>query len=571
MLTISYEQVKPLPESQVIKVYGPPGTGKTTTLMVWMDYLVKQGVIKPEEILATGYSRAAVEALALAMQKARLWLPKRKKNEDAKHPSNASSIMQLLWAGGDLGGNILRDDTPFHRGASIYNFLADHRVDPKAHLDIFTNIMDMVFKVSTPADFDIFKAANSLQIPPENMPLVNLIEPFIKYQESIELFSYPYAYYNYLINPDLTVDSVVSLLPPIGMLVVDEAQDMTPLMADFIDRLRGKLAPNLKHVVYAGDDDQAIYNYAGADYKLFNNIDGEIVVLDRTFRYGKRIHSLGNHIISKVKARFDKIYKPGGKEDVVLKFTKPLDKLMIEAINYSLPRGETVFILKRINRGLRKLSKILEQQYLPHVFVRETEDPSNFIDYVYSEDYKEHKKNIDKFKAITEALAGILVYEPPVNMLLPDLNKILDFNIDGPFDRSFSLRASGPAAIRKMAPFRQSLIALLANEDRLEAFTEALRYLVGLSDKVTPQGLKKYILTSVNDRIRIGSIHSAKGLEADHVVLHVGGGKNVVDALAGSQPEKDNELRVWYVGVTRAKKTLTLTYTDARIYQEVIE
>ena len=47
--------------------------------------------------------------------------------------------------------------------------------------------------------------------------------------------------------------------PSLDLLIVDEAQDLTPLQWEMVD----KLASNAKKVLYAGDDDQAIHRWTG--------------------------------------------------------------------------------------------------------------------------------------------------------------------------------------------------------------------------------------------------------------------------------------------------------------------
>jgi superfamily I DNA/RNA helicase len=60
-----------------------------------------------------------------------------------------------------------------------------------------------------------------------------------------------------------------------------------------------------------------------------------------------------------------------------------------------------------------------------------------------------------------------------------------------------------------------------------------------------------------NPRIRCGTIHSVKGAEADHVVLL----KSISEPIERNMRHQagiDEEIRVWYVGVTRAKRSLTI-------------
>jgi superfamily I DNA/RNA helicase len=64
-------------------------------------------------------------------------------------------------------------------------------------------------------------------------------------------------------------------------------------------------------------------------------------------------------------------------------------------------------------------------------------------------------------------------------------------------------------------------------------------------------------------RIRLSTIHGVKGAEADHVYLLTAMSRMVQQSL---ETEPDSERRVWYVGVTRAKQSLTLVGMDNPLF-----
>ena len=55
--------------------------------------------------------------------------------------------------------------------------------------------------------------------------------------------------------------NVSKLCPKYDVVFIDEAQDLSPIQWKMVDILR----KNSKYVILAGDDDQAIYGWAGAD------------------------------------------------------------------------------------------------------------------------------------------------------------------------------------------------------------------------------------------------------------------------------------------------------------------
>ena len=61
---------------------------------------------------------------------------------------------------------------------------------------------------------------------------------------------------------------------------------------------------------------------------------------------------------------------------------------------------------------------------------------------------------------------------------------------------------------------------------------------------------------SKDPRVKLSTIHAAKGGEADNVLLLLDNTKTIREAIEKSQDKEDEENRVWYVGVTRTKQNL---------------
>ena len=70
------------------------------------------------------------------------------------------------------------------------------------------------------------------------------------------------------------------IAPSFDLMIIDEAQDLTPLQWKFVY----KLGEKAKRIYLAGDDDQAIYEWNGADVKSFQNFPGKDVVLKYSHR-----------------------------------------------------------------------------------------------------------------------------------------------------------------------------------------------------------------------------------------------------------------------------------------------
>jgi len=93
--------------------------------------------------------------------------------------------------------------------------------------------------------------------------------------------------------------------PSIDVLIVDEAQDLTPLQWEQVKVLRA----NAKRIWYAGDDDQAIFRYTGVDVRHMLGICDNIRVLDQSYRVPKRVHDLSAKLSNRISQRQQKEWK----------------------------------------------------------------------------------------------------------------------------------------------------------------------------------------------------------------------------------------------------------------------
>ena len=91
--------------------------------------------------------------------------------------------------------------------------------------------------------------------------------------------------------------------PNLEVLIVDEAQDLSALQWRCIE----KLAENVKHVYVAGDDDQAIYRWAGADVDYFINLKGNNTYLNQSYRVPRKVHDIALGVVKRIGNRKEKV------------------------------------------------------------------------------------------------------------------------------------------------------------------------------------------------------------------------------------------------------------------------
>ena len=273
---------------------------------------------------------------------------------------------------------------------------------------------------------------------------------------------------------------------PYSELFVDEAQDLSPLQWRVIE----KLAEQVEMVYVAGDDDQAVHSWAGADphgmAKFVKAHNARSRILDQSHRVPAVVHDLAQSVISRVSSRVAKTYKPRTEQGLLLKYGR-MDIAIEEA-------GLGSMILCRDKSTKSEAERWMIEQALPYVSNRS-------------------------------------LFQSRYATAIRELRK-LQRGLPNKFNSKH---------------LRKDVSALQALEmDALEAVSIPPYYYdyfrnVDL-DCATP-----YVLST---------IHASKGQEADSVVLLNG----MSDRVFGKMD--DNEYRVWYVGVTRARKELRVVHMD---------
>ena len=289
----------------------------------------------------------------------------------------------------------------------------------------------------------------------------------------------------------------------VDIAFIDEAQDLTPLQWKV-----SKVAfVNCKKIYVGGDDDQAIYRWSGADVDTFINLKGDVEVLKKSHRQPKEIYKQSTNILKRISKRRDKKYKPSDRDGTVTYHNR------IEGIDLS--KG-TWLLLARNAYLLKHYEMLVREQ-----------------GYLYS------TKGILSFKK--SLVRAIINYEKlrkgeklsgsEINLVLKRLRikKKLDISreytakdIDLPIDKIWHKCFESISLLD-----RQYMVSCLRR---------------GEDPKKEP-------------RIRIETIHSSKGAEADNVVVMSDISKQ---SYLGLQTNSDDENRVFYVAITRAINNLHL-------------
>jgi superfamily I DNA/RNA helicase len=283
------------------------------------------------------------------------------------------------------------------------------------------------------------------------------------------------------------------------LIIIDEAQDLTPQQWSYVRAISSEA----KKVVLAGDDDQAIYEWSGADPLGLLKFKGTVEVLPKSHRLPGKLFNISNSIVQGIKVRQPKVWH-GREEEGSLKTISELEQL-------DLSEGSWL-LLARHRYQLYSLAKEAHRQGVAYRIDGRWSTQGDTVQaaVAYERLRKGEGVTLDQAKLIS-SFSGVKT---------PKAGKVLysweDF-VDLPADR----------------PTWLSGLKLLPVEDR--------EYIRDLRRRKEP--------LSKNGRVIISTVHGAKGTEADNVVLITDIGKNC-------QQNSDSERRVAYVAASRARQSL---------------
>ena len=310
--------------------------------------------------------------------------------------------------------------------------------------------------------------------------LKHIHDNFIKYKENYKLQDF-----NDIIN------NVLNKVPNFDVVFIDEAQDLSPLQWKLYDKLKEKS----KDVYLAGDDDQAIFAWAGADVKRFIKEPAKERVLNKSKRISIEVQVQSSVVVDRIlEIRKEKEYLPRPYEGEC--------KHISNLGQVDLSKGKWL-ILTRTKNQLLDLMKQVRKKNL----------------YYQSNKGKSYKVRLYKAaKLYTDWTKGKILDEK-------EEKECKDFMGNEHFNRKLNWYDVFVAASEKDIRY---IRLMLENGEDLDQ----------------------------DARIFMSTIHAIKGGEQDNVILSLHQGSTIQKAIKRSVEKRDEEHRVWYVGITRARNNL---------------
>ena len=323
----------------------------------------------------------------------------------------------------------------------------------------------------------------------------------------------------------------------IDVLIVDECQDLSKLQWRVVETM----ARGARRVVTAGDDDQAIYRWAGAAVDYFIGMRGRSSVLGQSWRCPPAVQLLSNEIISGVRHRRPKQWRARDGEEGRFARSREFGDVDVDDAWAEDDRDHQRPPVLVLARNVYLLRRDVEPLLRAQGIVYESSTGKSSLDLTALE-AAESWTRLGKGEEISVAAARKMYEFLPANTGVRRGHKKLP-----KFDETDTVGGA------ELAQFGGLLTSLRTPWH--EALTRVSPEDVAYMRAARRRGER---LRS-RPRVRISTIHSAKGGEADHVVLLT---EMAARTYREMERNPDDERRVFYVGVTRARRKLTAV--DAR-------
>ena len=577
-------------------VIAGPGSGKTTVLTNRIKYLIENHGANPKEILVITFTKAAAKEMQTRFERLM-----GRKSEVTFGTFHAVFFYILKAAYNFTADNIIREDDKSHiirRGLEFSGMETDDVTQMLGNIEGEISRVkseginiDTYYSINCPEEAfrKIYKYYDSQlkkrrQIDFDDM-LLYCKELFDKRKDILKLWQKKYSY-----------------------ILIDEFQDINKVQYEVIK----KLALPENNLFIVGDDDQSIYGFRGSKPEIMLNFEKDYpgakkVILDINYRCSGNIVKAADLVIKNNKVRFDKDIRtdnPAGEKVNIVEFNTTKDEFLrvVNVIRKSVAEGKKYSdhaILYRTNPVILPMVRFLIEYNIP--FTLRDGIPNIF----------EHWIAKDFFAYMDVALGSrkrsdfIRIMNKPKRYIGRDYltdNEVSFYELEKYYeDKLWMVERleqfeSDLKFMSTMPPFAMLnyLRKSVGYDDYLKEYGEAhgidYKELLETANEIMDSAVgyktynewKKYIeeytynlkesyqrRQKYQDAVVLTTMHGSKGLEYDTVFI--------VDANEGITPHKkattdtdiEEERRMFYVAMTRAKKNLHIYYPKEKYNKEM--
>ena len=276
-------------------ILGPPGTGKTEYLLRKVEAQLEAG-IKPDRIGYFAYTvKAANEARTRAMSRFTFL---DKKDFIYFRTLHSLAFKQLGLTKDDVMKDNHYKELSDLLGIKLSN--TNRKMDSTGFQlqdDVFAKVIDMA-RVRNVTLKEQFHEMSHME--GGWMKLKYIADGIKEYKKSRKLYDFT----DMIIEFNKSTNE--EIIPKLDVLIIDEAQDLLPVQWKMVKKIMKKAG----EIYIAGDDDQSIFKWAGANPEDLIGLQGHRYILDKSHRVPAAVHKIATKLINKVKNRIPKVWKP---------------------------------------------------------------------------------------------------------------------------------------------------------------------------------------------------------------------------------------------------------------------
>jgi len=580
-------------------VLAGPGSGKTLVITNRTKYLIERLGVRPEEILVITFTKAAAQEMRQRFER----LMGGGHYRVTFGTFHAVFFQILKYAYHYTAANILKEEQK-------YSFLQEIAASMKLEIEDEKEFLsDLAGEISLVKNEQVSLEHYYSSSCPEDM----FRSVYQRYQQRLSrenLIDFDdmlvYCYQLFLQRPDI----LAQWQKHYRYILVDEFQDINKLQYQVVRML----AEPRQNLFIVGDDDQSIYRFRGAKPEIMLNFQKDypgaaVMLLDENFRSSGSVVKASSRLIRENKRRFDKqircLKEPGS--PVELKDFKNQEQealYLIQCIRDSLEQGyayEDMAVLTRTNTGGRLAAeKLMEFQIpfqmrdrLPNLYehwiardvlsyirlalgIRQRKDFLQIMNrpkrYISRECVDTEQISFDRLCTWYEDKPWMV---RRIDKLEEDLKRMQYMT---PFAAVNYIRygIEYEAFLKEYAELRRVKLETLTEvleelQQSAKGFKTHLQWLEHIEEYgETLEKQQSSLNREGKEGITFSTLHSAKGLEFREVFILDVNETVIPHRKAMLEADLEEERRLLYVGMTRAKERLHLFYTKER-YSKRIE
>src|SRR5258706_4593914 len=367
-------------------------------------------------------------------------------------------------------------------------------------------------------------------------------------------------------------------------IFVDEWQDTNKIQYALVKMLVGKR----KNITAVGDASQSIYSWRGADFRNINNLsrdypDLKIINLEQNYRSTQNILDAANFVISKNTSHpILKLWTEKNAGDKIKLYAASNGfaeaDFVVDEIR-RINKYSDVAILYRTNAQSRVMEEALLHEGIPYTLVggtrfydrKEIKDVIALVRYLVNPKDSVSKKRIEKvgirrFEKL-ESYKQSLASQSPGKNEEPDLENLTTLDIlDAVIAKTDYLALFQKDSEENIARL-ENIKELRSVATEFPKINEFLENVALVEAEQNSKGKLRREASGDANVVTLMTLHSAKGLEFP-IVFIVGMEEGLFPHSRSlmDSAQLEEERRIAYVGITRAKESLYLTYANSRLY-----